>query len=142
MLLLILGASILLYRTITMLFQDALDILVWWVSILLIAELVIDAACIITSIPWWIKNEKSKDRFPLRFGAAATILHAIRVLIFVIGRAGPYLDFDVRPEQRAMHYTRWTWSEVYFAATLSVLGVIGVLIIWGIRKRRRKPKTS
>ena len=136
--LLILGASILLFRTIKMLSEGVLEILVIWVSILLIVELLIDLGCIVTSIPWWIKNDKSKDWIPLRFGAAAAILHAIRVLIFVLGRTGPWIDFDVRPEQREMHFTRWTWGEVYFAATLSVMGVIGVIIIWFFRQRATK----
>jgi hypothetical protein len=136
--LLILGASILLARTITMLFQGAFDIMVLWVFLLLITEMLIDASCIITSIPWWISNNKDKDSVPLSFGAAAAIFHAIRVLIFVLGRTGPWLDFDVRPDQRAIHYTRWTWGEVYFAATLSILGVIGVLVIWWLRKKARR----
>jgi hypothetical protein len=133
--LMILGAGFLLYRTVTMLSQGAWGILALWVSILLIAEMLVDASCIITSIPWWIANDKNKDSVPLTFGAAVVILHAIRVLVFVLGRTGPWMDFDVRPEQRAMHYTRWTWGEVYFAGTLSVLSVIVVIIIWALRKR-------
>jgi hypothetical protein len=136
--LLILGACILLARTLTMVFQGVFDILVLWVFILLIAEMIIDAGCIITSIPWWVKNSSDKDSIPLSFGAAAAIFHAIRVLIFVLGRTGPWIDFDVRPDQRAIHYTRWTWGEVYFAATLSILGVIGVLVIWLLRKRAKR----
>jgi hypothetical protein len=63
------------------------------------------------------------------------MLHALRVLIFVLGRTGPWVDFDVRPEQRSSHAARWTWDQVYFAATLSVLGVVGVLVIWRLRRR-------
>jgi hypothetical protein len=136
--LVILGAGLLLFRTLTMLFQGVFEILTLWVFILLIVEMSIDAGCIITAIPWWIKNDKNEDSIPLQFGAAAALLHAFRVLIFVIGRMGPWIDFDVRPEQRAIHYTRWTWGEVYFAATLSVLGVIGVFVIWAVRKRTKK----
>jgi hypothetical protein len=136
--LIILGAGILLFRTLTMLFQGAFHILVLWVFILLIVEMILDAACIITAIPWWIDNNKKKDSIPLTLGAAVTFTHAFRVLIFVLGRTGPWVNFDVRPEERAIHYTRWNWGEVYFAATLSVLSVIVVLIIWSIRSRKRR----
>jgi hypothetical protein len=136
--LLILGAGTLLSRTIVMLSQGALDVLVLWVSALLIAEMLLDASCLLSSIRWWITNDKNSDRIPLRLGAAAAILHAVRVLIFVLGRIGPWIDFDVRPVHRALHATRWSWGEVYFAAIMSVLGVIGVLIIWTFRRRAKK----
>jgi len=138
--LLILGACILLFRTIMMLAQGALNVLVLWVSVLLFAELLIDLSCILSSIFWWINNDKNKARIPLRLGATAAILHAVRVLIFVLGRVGPWIDFDVRPEHRALHYTRWSWGWLYFAAILSVLGVIGVLIIWTLRRRAKRNK--
>lgn len=136
--LLILGASILLFRTIMMLSQGALEVLVLWVSALLIAEMLLDAACLLSSIRWWITNDKNNDRIPLRLGAAAAILHAVRVLIFVLGRIGPWIDFDVRPVHRALHAARWSWEGLYFAAIMSVLGVIGVLIIWTFRRRSKK----
>jgi len=135
--LLILGACILLFRTVIMVFQGALGVLVLWVSVLLFCEMIIDFGCILTSISWWMTKDKNKAGLPLTFGAAAAVLHAIRVLIFVLGRTGPWINFDVQPEQRAIHDTRWTWGEVYFAATLSVLGIISVLVIWQLRKRAR-----
>lgn len=94
------------------------------------------------SVWWWIRDEAARERFALRAGAAATILHAVRVLIFVLGRTGPWVDFDVRPEQRALHAERWNWGEVYFAAVLSVMGVIVVAIIWGWRRRRNELNRS
>jgi hypothetical protein len=133
--LLILGSAILLFRTIHMLVYDAFDYLVLWVFVLLIAELLIDAGCLISSIWWWITNDPSNDSIPLRFGAAATILHAIRVGIFAMGRFGPWINFDVRPEHQALHHTRWTWPHVYFAIVMSCLGLLGVFIIWQLRKR-------
>ena len=136
--LLILGACILLYRTITMISQGSLGVLVLWVSALLIAELALDAGCLFTSIKWWIANRENKASLPLRFGAAAATLHAVRVLIFVTGRVGPWTNFDVRPEHRALHATRWSWGWVYFAAIMSVLGVIGVVIIWQLRRRAKR----
>lgn len=138
--LLILGACVLLFRTVTMIVQGNLEILVFWVSFLLILEMLIDLSCIIASIPWWISRDKTKDRLPLRIGAAAAILHAIRVLIFILGRTGPWIDFDVRPEHRALHDTRWSWGWVWFAAIMAVLGIIGVIVIWTVRRRKRSIK--
>ncbi len=125
-----------------MLVQGALGVLVAWVSVLLIAELLIDASCLASCIAWYVANDRSKARLPLRFGAAAAILHAIRVLIFVMGRAGPWINFDVRPEQRSLHDARWTWTGVYFAAIMAILGIIGVLIIWGLIRRARKKQAK
>lgn len=136
--LLILGACILLFRTIMMLSQGALGMLVLWVSVLLFAELLVDAGCLLSSVRWWAANDKAYDRLPLRLGAGAAVLHAVRVLIFVLGRVGPWIDFDVRPEQRVLHSARWSWSGLYFAAIMSVLGVIGVIIIWTLRRRAKR----
>ena len=133
-----LGASILLYRTIMMLFQGAVGVLVFWVSVLLIAEFLLDLGCLITSVIWLVKNDKSKARIPLRLVSIAILLHAVRVLIFVLGRVGPWIDFDLRPEQRELHYTRWTMNEVYVAAILTAMGIIGVLIIWFILRHKKK----
>lgn len=116
----------------------SLDILVLWVSVLLIAELLIDAGCLFASIKWWIANDPVKSHLALKLGASAAILHAIRVLVFVLGRTGPWIDFDVRSEQRAIHYTRWNWTGVYFAAIMSALGLLGALIIWKLRRRKRQ----
>ena len=137
--LLALGACILLSRTITMLAQGALTTLVLWVFVLTIAEMLIDLSCLVSSVFWLTNDSRQKSRrIALRLGASAAILHAVRVAIFVIGRVGPWIDFDVRPEERAMHYTRWNMNEVYFAATLSVLGIIGVIVIWAFIRRQRK----
>jgi hypothetical protein len=46
-------------------------------------------------------------------------------------------DRHLYAEQSAMHDTRWTWTGVDFAAILSVFGVIGVIIIWLIRRKRK-----
>jgi hypothetical protein len=132
----------LLFRTIMMLSEGALDVLVLWASILLIAEFLIDLGWFLSSIFWWISNDENKASIPLRLAATAIIVHAMRVLIFVLGRVGPWIDFDIRPEHRALHDTRWSWAGVYFAAVLSVLGVIGVLVIWILRRRAKRKKIS
>jgi hypothetical protein len=137
-LLFILGACTLLSRTVIMLVQGSLGVLVLWVSILLFAEMLLDAGWLYSAIGWFIANDENESHVPLRLAAAGIILHAIRVYIFVLGRIGPWIDFDVRPEQRAMHHTRWTWGGVYFAFIMATLGVVGVIIIWMIRRRARK----
>jgi len=118
--------------------QGYLGIMVLWVSVLLIAELLVDLGCAVFSVVWWVHNDSKKDRIPLRFGAAAALLHAFRVLIFVVGRIGPWENFDIRPEHHALNYTRWNMGEVYFASIMSILGIIGVVIIWQYRRRMRK----
>ncbi|MGD9380541.1 MAG: hypothetical protein PVI51_08240 [candidate division WOR-3 bacterium] len=140
--LLILGACVVLFRTITMICDGSLAVLVLWVSALLITEFSVDIACLLSSISWWISNDKNKASTPLKLGATAAIVHAVRVLIFVMGRVGPWIDFDVRPEHRALHSTRWTWFGVYFASVLTILGLIGVFVIWTIRRRARGRKTG
>ena len=135
--LLALGAAILLFRTIMMLAQGNLNILVRWVGGLLILEFLIDLGCFITALKWWLKNDIHYRNWPLRLGAVAAFVHAFRVMIFVLGRIGPWIDFDVQPGQKAMHDARWTWGGLYFAAIMSVLGVIGVLVIWYLIRRSR-----
>jgi len=135
---LILGAGILLFRTMIMLAQGSLGVLVVWVSILLFTELLLDAGWLYSAIGWFIADDERKSHVPLRLAAAGIILHAVRVYIFVLGRVGPWLDFDVGLEQRALHHTRWTWSGVYFALIMATLGVIGVIVVWAIRRLHKK----
>ena len=136
--LLFLGACILLYRTATMIVQGYLGEFVFWVAALLITEFLIDLGCASFSVVWWISNTASKDRIPLRFGAAAAIIHAFRVLIYVVGRIGPRQNFDIKPEYYGSDYTRWEIGWVYFAAIMSILGLVGVVIIWQYRRKARK----
>jgi hypothetical protein len=137
-LLFILGACILLFRTVIMIAQGNLGVLVLWVSILLIAELLLDAGWLLGAIGWMIANDERNSRITLQLAAAAIILHAVRVYIFVLGRVGPWIDFDVRPAHRALHHTRWTWGGVWFALIMATLGVIGVIIVWAIRHKHKK----
>jgi len=136
--LLALGACVLLFRVVTMLSGGALTVLAGWVSALLVAELAVDLAALAGSVRWYIAGTAERAGPALRAGAAAAILHAFRVLIFVLGRTGPWVDFDVRLEHRALHATRWTWAGVWFAAAMSALGVLGVLVIWWLRRRVRR----
>jgi hypothetical protein len=70
--------------------------------------------------------------------AAVIIVHAVRVLIYVMGRAGPWINFDVRPENRALHHTRWTWEGVYFAGSMSAFSVIVLLFIVLMKRHSKK----
>ncbi|MDH3650383.1 MAG: hypothetical protein OEQ53_11910, partial [Saprospiraceae bacterium] len=119
--LLILGATILLVRISILLVGDAFGIFVIWVFCLLLLELLTDLLCLLASIRWWISKDMAKSRAPLRLAAGVVVIHAIRVLVFVLGRIGPWIDFDVRPEQRALHDARWSWEGVYFAAAMSFI---------------------
>ena len=130
----ILGAAFLTFRTIMLIAQGNLSVFFFWVSILLIAELFIDLGCVLSSITWWISNDKNKASIPLKFAAAVIIVHAVRVLIFVIGRVGPWINFDVRPEYRTLHDARWSWFGVYFAAVMSFLSIIVLIVIWRLRR--------
>ena len=105
-----------------------------WVVALTYLEMALDLLTIAGAVRWWRSGSAAESRLPLRVGAAATLLHAVRVLVFVVGRVGPWVDVDVRPEERAGHGDRWTWGEVVFAGTMSVLGVVGAGVIW--RRRR------
>ena len=135
--LLFLGACVLLFRTTTMIVQGYLGVFVFWVSVLLISEFLIDLGCAGFSILWWISNDRSKDRIPLRLGAAAAILHAIRVLVYVVGRIGSRMNFDIKPEYHSSQYTNWDIKWVYFASIMSILGLLGVVIIWIYRRRAK-----
>jgi hypothetical protein len=132
------GSAFLLYRTLTMILEGALQYLTLWVSVMLIIEMLIDLACLLASAWWFRINDKTRDRLPLRLGTAVALFHALRVLVFAMGRVGPWIDFDVRPEHRALHHETWSWTEVYFASIMSVLGIAGVIVIWRIRIRNRK----
>ncbi|MFC2026783.1 hypothetical protein ACFLUX_02280 [Chloroflexota bacterium] len=134
--LLIFGASFLLFLTLRLIFfEQGLEYLVLWVIILTIVEFIIDSSCIIGSLRWFISNDTKKATLPLQFGAAAAILHAIRVLIYVLGRTGPWVNFDVKPIYRSSYSFEWFW--VWFAAILAVLGVIGVIVIWILRRQAK-----
>jgi hypothetical protein len=121
-----------------MITSGSLAVLRPWVGALLILEMIIDLSCLAASIYWFIKNNSRYDRLPLRLGTAAAFFHALRVLVFVLGRSAWLHNFDVRPEHHASHSETWTWFGVYFASIMSILGVLGVLLIWRIRVRARR----
>ncbi len=129
------GISILLVRA-AVLIGGSRRVLKRWVVDLAAVELVLDVATLVASIRWWSTGRQHDRHVPLRLAAGAIVLHAGRVLIFVLGRLRPFKDFDVRPDRRDGHEQRWNWGQVWFAAVMSVLGVVGVLVV-----RRRLPST-
>lgn len=133
------GALILLARTVVMLLGGALEVLVAWVGALLLAEFALDLAWFAAAVRWLWSRAALDARLALKAAGAAILLHAVRVMIFVLGRTGPWIDFDVRPEERAFHAARWSWEGVYFAATMALLGVIGVALVWRLRRRADRP---
>ena len=134
---LILLASILLFRTVRMmLVEEAFEILVAWVIGLLILEFLIDLGCVLSSIRWATTGKKIHARLPLRLGALTTILHAVRVLIYILGRTGPWVNFDVKPEYHESYVFEWFW--VYYAGILSISGIIVVIVIWSIMRKKSK----
>ena len=135
------GAGFLLYRTIAMLAEGALQTLIPWVVALLMLELIVDAIAMIVLLTWAIGGTREQLLAAIRVTAAVVVVHAVRVGIFVLGRTGPWTDFDVQPEARALHAERWTWGEVYFAGTMSAISVIALFIFWR-HWRRKHPGTS
>lgn len=136
--LLILGGGILLFLTLKLLFQGAIYFMEFWVICLLIIEMIIDLFVIFFSMRWWITDDAANDSLPLRFGAAAAILHAIRVLVFVIGRIGPLVNFDLKAEYKTSHYGGSEIGWVWFAAIMSILGIIAVIVIWKLRSSSKR----
>jgi hypothetical protein len=48
----------------------------------------------------------------------------------------------LRPERRAGIGDQGGWFWVYFASVLSILGLVGVLVIWLLRRQARKKACS
>jgi hypothetical protein len=135
--LLFLGAAFLLYRTLAMLAGGAIDVFVPWVVVLLFLELALDALTLGVCLLWGITLSIWHGMLVFRLTAAVVMVHAMRVLIFVLGRTGPWVDFDVQSLARAGHTTRWSWFGVWFAGTMSVLSLIVLIVAWLYLRRRR-----
>lgn len=122
------GISILLVRA-AILISTAKNFLRRWVIGLAAVELALDIATLGAAIRLCVTKVVGHRALPSRLAAVAIVVHAIRVTIFVLGRFGPFKDFDVRTGQRSDHDSRWSWAGVVFAAAMSVLGVLGVLTV-------------
>ena len=139
--LLLLGGGILLFRTIRLLtVENGWETLANWVIALTFIEMLADLICIIYSLKWFINIDLKARSVALKLGAFAAIFHAFRVLIYVLGRTGPWINFDLKQEFRDIHEVNMFW--VIFAAVLSVLGIIGVIVIWAVMKNRKIKKET
>ncbi|KPK11174.1 MAG: hypothetical protein AMJ68_06660 [Acidithiobacillales bacterium SG8_45] len=136
--LLFIGAAFLAYRTLAMISAGALQTLVPWVNFLLMLELIADGIAMVVCAAWAISGRPEQVRAVIRATTAVVIIHAVRVLIFVLGRTGPWVDFDVKPEARAQHADSWTWGEVYFAGSMSAISVIALIVFWIYWRRKRQ----
>lgn len=136
--LLLLGASILLFRTIKLaFFENGLETLIFIVASTIFIEMISDVVCLCYSIRWFAKSDSAYSSVPLRAGALSTIIHLIRVIIFVLGRTPFLMNFDIKPEYQSSSTMDPFW--VFFALILSILGLIGVgCIYWMIKKHRKK----
>ena len=136
--LLFIGATFLLYRTLAMVSGGALETLVAWVVVLLMLELIADGIAMVVCGAWAIGGRPEQVRAVIRVTTVVVVLHAVRVLVFVLGRTGPWVDFDVKPAARAHHAATWTWGEVYFAGTMSAISVVALMVFllyWRRKKR-------
>lgn len=135
-----LGACILLFRTLRLIFfEGGFEQLVLFCILLTFVEMIFDVLCLVFSVRWFISSDSKFSSLPLRFGAIATIIHFVRVLIFVLGRTTVLQNFDVKEEYRSAYTMDSFW--VVFAMTLSVLGIIGVIVI-GIVVKKNSRKVS
>lgn len=75
-------------------------------------------------------------RLALRLAAAGIIVHAVRVVVYVLSSAGPWIDFDRRPEYKTGPPE--TLAGVYILGAVAAVSVVVVIVVWRIRKRRSK----
>lgn len=135
--LLMVGAGILIFRTLRMVtVEQAYVLLTDWAYTLLVLEFMLATACFFAALRWFTLSKWTYASTALKLGAWAAIFHAFRVLIYVLGRTPLLENFDVKPEHHDSYTFDWFW--VYFAASFSILGLIGVYVIrrlWMKKKR-------
>lgn len=130
------GIWALLFRTIVMLTDGSLAVLMPWAVGLLYVEFALNIGTFVAAIWWWAGATERRAGLPLRLAASAIVLHAVRVAIYVLGRTGPWRDFDWRVAYRGTAPPQWLW--VILAATLSALGLVGVFVVWRLRRGHRR----
>jgi len=134
--LLMLAAPILIYRAAFLIWTGVASRYVIWLNVLTWIELLLAVSIVGAALVWLVSGGRAWCALTLRLTAAIILLHAFRVAVFVIARVGPWIDFDVRPEERPVDPAGWDWFQIWFAsamAGLSLLVLFGVLI-W--RRRR------
>lgn len=127
--LLMTATSILVVRTWHMAMEEQhFEILVGWVYGLLIVEFMLTIGCLLAATRWFVLSKWQYASTALKFGVWAVMLHAVRVLVLVLGRTGPWMNFDVRPEYQSVFALDWFW--VYFSVGFSALALIGLYVVW------------
>lgn len=132
---LFLGGGVVLVRAVTLLAQDAPSQWVPWVGVSLYVETVAIVIALAAIARWFVNPDDRHTATAFWATAVLVVVHAFRVAVFALGRTGPWVDFDVRPEFRADHGDTWTWGEVYFASGAASLSLIITIVVW--RQRRR-----
>lgn len=135
---LVLGSGFLLARTVMLMAEGHLRTYTWWAAGLLGLEFFVDAVAAGAGVAWLVTRRPGHATLALRAVAAMILMHAVRVVVFVLGRTGPWVDFDVRPPYRTEYATTWTWFEVWFAGTGAALSVIVLVLVWRLRIRTSK----
>ena len=136
--LLVLGTGFLMIRAFMMVAGDTLDILIPWVGVLLVLELVLDVGAVVAGARWMMSGMRRHSSLALRFGAAAVVVHALRAFLFSLGRMEPWLNFDIRPELRAMYADRWTPEEASVAGIVAALGLLIAAVVWWNRRQSKR----
>jgi len=137
--LLALGAGFLIYRTIWLTAQGYLVKYTWWVAALLVAEMLVDMACLLFVVRWWIRSDSiPARRLALRLTVAVVVLHALRVAVFVAGCVGPWIAWDLRPEYRADHASGWTWTGFWIASIGAIASLLAVLVVWFLMQLKKR----
>lgn len=129
------GSGFLLARTIVLMAGGALRLYSGWAAALLAIEFVVDAATVVAGGVWFVTRQAHHRTRALRAVAVMILVHAVRVMVFVLGRTGPWVDFDVRAQRRAEYATTWRWFDVWLAGTGATLSLIVLAVVW--RRRRR-----
>ena len=135
--LLMAGGAILVTRAMVLIGGGSTERFVSWLAFLTWVELALAVAACASAAVWAWRPEPANVTRTLKVAASLTLLHAIRVAVFVVGRIGPFRDFDVRPEWRADHAGTWTWGEVWFAGLAAALSLVVLVAVWRYRRAKR-----
>ncbi len=132
--LLMLAGGFLLIRTLRMvLVEQPFEILAEWVYALLILEFMLDLGCLLAGSRWFILSKWQYASTALKMGVWSVMVHAMRVLIYVLGRTGPWKNFDIQADYHAGYSFDWFW--VYFSAGFAILSLTGVYVVWRLWRR-------
>lgn len=131
---LLLGGAVLLVRAITLFSQGAIARWTPWVGFSLWVETTVIVIALTTLVLWLVDPSDRRTTAALVVTTVLVLVHAFRVAVFALGRTGPWVDFDVRPEFRADHGALWTWGEVWFASGAALVSLVVTMVVWRHRR--------